>query len=44
VDKSWRVRAVGGDIVRREADGKVELRVPLVWKQGRVVVEEEIAW
>lgn len=44
VDKAWRVRAVGIEPVRREADGLIELRVPLVWKNGRAVIEEELAW
>ena len=44
VDKAWRVRVVGGEVVRRDADGRVELRVPLDWKQGRAVVEENLAW
>ena len=51
VDHAWRVRLNGtgvGSIVRREADGLVELRVPLVWKSTatteEAVIEEELAW
>lgn len=50
VDHTWRVRVVGNadTIVRREADGLVELRLPLSWtSQGKAsvaVVEEEFSW
>ena len=51
VDRVWRVRLNGtgpGSIVRREADGLVELRVPLVWTRTataeQAVIEEELAW
>jgi hypothetical protein len=51
VDHAWRVRVGGGaagTIVRREADGLVDLRLPLVWtshgKASEAVVKEEFAW
>lgn len=53
VDGAWRVRLPAGDaarLVTREADGLVELRLPLEWKGGaagepaRAVVTEELAW
>jgi len=51
VDHAWRVRVGGGaadTIVRRDADGLVELRLPLGWtSQGQAsmaVVEEEFSW
>jgi len=51
VDQAWRVRLSGtgaGSIVRREAEGLVELRVPLVWTgtatAAEAVIEEELAW
>jgi mono/diheme cytochrome c family protein len=51
VDHAWRVRLNGtgnGTIVRRETDGLVELRVPLVWTPTataeQAVIEEELAW
>jgi cytochrome c553 len=53
VDGAWRVRLPAADaarLVKREADGRVELRLPLEWKPGRpgeaarAVVTEELAW
>jgi len=56
VDDLWRVRvatpaAAGGHaLVRREADGAVELRMPLDWRNtavgasGTATVEEELSW
>jgi hypothetical protein len=51
VDHAWRMRlnGTGADtIMRYEADGVVELRVPLVWTRTataeQAVIEEELAW
>lgn len=53
VDDAWKVRLPAADaarVVRREADGLVELRLPLVWTGGgpgepaRSVVHEELGW
>ncbi len=47
VDGYWRIR-VGGPaadrLIRHEADGEVELRLPLRFEGNRVVVEEKLAW
>ena len=47
VDGTWRVRVTGGvgPTVRREADGRTELRVPVAFgPDGTAVIVEELAW
>ena len=47
VDGYWRVRVINSQadhIVRTETDDQVELRLPLVFMDGRAVIEEELAW
>lgn len=44
IDKTWRVRAAGGEVIQCDAAGSFELRVPLVWHQGKAVMVEELTW
>jgi mono/diheme cytochrome c family protein len=46
VDSMWKVRVSGsGEPVRHDADGRTELRVPVVWQaDGTAEIVEELAW
>jgi hypothetical protein len=48
VDGLWRLRVSGpgaGEPVRHEADGRTELRFPIVWaSDGTANIVEELAW
>jgi len=47
VDGYWRVRLTGSNadqMTQVETAGQVELRLPLVLANGRVTIEEELAW
>ena len=46
VDDAWRVRIGGaGEPVRHEAEGRTELRFPIVWRaDGTAEIVEELTW